>query len=70
MKTNASTDGVKEITALIVRLDIALAFGTTGRDALPNLLKDCKAKLEQLRYEQIEHDELGCHVAKTGIYAK
>lgn len=71
MIPHATLEGMMvELDELIRRLDEALSFGTTGRDALPNLLKDCKAKLEQLRYEQIEHDELGCHVAKTGIYAQ
>lgn len=36
-----------ETDDLIRRLDSALSFGTTGRDALPTLLQDCRAALSR-----------------------
>lgn len=50
MKTHDATS-----PSLIERLDQALSFGTTGRDALPNLLKDCKDALEASRSETRVH---------------
>lgn len=33
------------------------------------LAKSLERELEEKRYQDIEHDHLGCSVAKTGIYA-
>src|SRR3990167_199538 len=41
---------------LIRRIDNALSFGTTGRDALPTLLKDCRNALLALPVQDMSLD--------------
>lgn len=42
---SASGPTREQVESLIKRIDDAMAFGMTGRDALPNLLRDCLAML-------------------------